>query len=233
MKYYLDYVMAMGGNAEVAEWIETVLAKQAERSQLNQTETEHILDYLLSSDAPSRLRRMSYEQAKIAADKWSRANQKQGRNLSESESDVELLHSFEDGSRIVRLLTKTAFQREGFLMSHCVGGYNPASADVHVYSYRDHKNIPHATFELQKKDNQIVQIKGKGNGSIHPRYIHPILIFLQKIGITVRSKEMANLGYHHVSEEVMPFVSMIDGAKEQIKEVLGEKYFYWSGSFSS
>lgn len=232
MKYYLDYVNALGGNQEILEWIETVLKKRSRRSSLEQAETEHVLDYLLSESAPTRLKRMSYDQAKMAADHWSKANQKRGRNLIETESDLETIHAFEDGSKIVRLLTKTAFQREGFMMAHCVGGYNPTSQDVHIYSYRDKKNIPHATFEIRKKDAQIVQIKGKGNGSIHPRYIHPIVTFLKKMGINVRSSEMANLGYYHIPGEVLEFLNQIVGAKEEVQEIFGEKYLYWSGRFA-
>lgn len=232
MKYYLDYVSALGGNAEVAEWIGTVLEKYAKRARLDQSETEHVLDYLLSDAAPKRLRRMSYEQARVAAEQWSKANQKRGRNLTDGPSDLETLHAFDDGSRIVRLLTKNAYQREGFLMSHCVGGYNPASADVHIYSYRDKKNVPHATFEVRKNDNQIVQLKGKGNGSIHPRYIRPILTFLEKVGVPVRKSEMANLGYHHVSDDVLGFLDLIKGAREQVQEIGGEKYLFWSGRFA-
>lgn len=233
MKYYLDYVKAIDdGDAEVCDWINTVLENQAKRGPLDQAEVEHILDYLVSDAAPSRLRRMSYYQAKAAAEKWSKANQKHGRDIIETETDVEVIHPFEDGSRIVRLLTKNAYQREGFLMSHCVGGYNPSSQDFHIYSYRDKKNIPHATFELRKNGNQIVQIKGKGNGSIHPRYIHPILAFLQKVGVKVRSSEMGNLGYHHVPRENMDLIEMIKGAREQLQDIMGEKYLYWSGSFA-
>lgn len=237
MKYYLDYINALGGNAEVSTWVEIVLAKRTERANaalglLDQSEVEHILDYLLSPTAPSRLRRMSYEQAKTSADKWSKANQKHGRDIVETAADVETIHDFGDGARIVRLLTKNAFKREGFLMSHCVGGYNPDSKEIHIYSYRDKKNIPHATFEVQKKNTQIAQIKGKGNGPIHPRYIHPILAFLQSIGFKVRAGEMVNLGYYHVPSEMVETVCLYDGAKEQLQSIFGEKYLYWSGRFA-
>jgi hypothetical protein len=233
MKYYLDYIAARGGNAEVSEWINTTLNKQSERRPLDQTEVEHILDYLISDAAPRRLRRMSYDHAQVGVEAWSRTNQKHGRNIIETDADVETIHSFEDGGKIVRLLTKNAFQREGFLMSHCVGGYNPNSQDLFIYSYRDKKNIPHATFEVQKKNKQISQIKGKGNGSIHPRYIHPILAFLEKIGMKVQSGEMANLGYHHVPIDILHLIAPIKGALEQLQDISGEKYFYWSGSWAS
>ncbi len=70
-----------------------------------------------------------------------------------------------------------------------------------IYSYRDSKNIPHATFEVKRKDglinqiNQINQIKGKGNGPIHPKYIHPILAFLKSIGMNIRPNDMSYIEY--------------------------------------
>lgn len=228
MNQYLTYVNGLGGSDEVIEWVKTTLAKRAERAPLDQTEAEHILDYLMSDAAPKRLRRMSYNQALLSADKWTKASQKKGRDIKESDSDVELIHDFMDGTRIVRLLTKEAFQREGFLMSHCVGGYNPNSTDVHIYSYRDKKNMPHATFEVRKNQKEITQIKGKGNGAIHPRYINPILTFLQTIGIKVRPNDMKNLGYLHVSKEMLELVLMVEGAEKELQTILGEKYVYWS-----
>lgn len=229
MTLYLEYVNGLGGSSEVLEWVSTVLTKQGTKRTLDQTEAEHVLDYLLSPVAPQRLRRMSYADAKIAADKWSAANQKKGRNIQESAADVEVIHDFMDGARIVRLLTKPALQREGFLMSHCVGGYNPDSKDIHIYSYRDKSNMPHATFEVRRTQKEITQIKGKGNGAIHPRYINPILAFLLSIGIKVRPGDMKNLGYHHVPKDMLDLVLMVDNAAKEIRPILGESYVYWAG----
>jgi hypothetical protein len=233
MNSYLAYVNGLGGGSEVQEWVTSTLAKRAARTPLEQTEAEHVLDYLMSPVAPKRLRRMSYDQAKAAAEKWSKANQKKGRDIAEGTSDVEVIHDFMNGTRIVRLLTKAAFQREGFLMSHCVGGYNPDSQDVHIYSYRDAKNMPHATFEVRRQQKEITQIKGKGNGAIHPRYINPILTFLQTIGIKVRPHDMKNLGYLHVPQPMLELVLMVENAEKEIQTILGERYVYWSEAVSA
>lgn len=227
MDLYISYVNGLNGNDDVRNWVNTVLAKRARRQHLDQTEAEHILDYLMSDAAPTRLRKMSYEQAHSNAAKWSAANQKKGRNIEESANDVEIIYDFMDGTRIVRILTKNALQREGFLMSHCVGGCDPNSKNVHIYSYRDKKNMPHATFEVRRQEKEITQIKGKGNGAIHPRYINPILQFLMAIGIKIRPRDMKNLGYHHIPKDIMEFVLMVENAKEQIHVILGENYAYW------
>lgn len=194
---YLEYASGLGASDEVLEWCGTVLLAQCKKSPATVEEREHIIDYLISDDAPKRLRKMSYAQAQTAAKKWSDANQKRGRNLIEANEDTELLVDLDDGSRIVKLLTKKAYEREGFLMGHCLGGYTPGSSSV--YSLRDKNNDPHVTFEMTKDGENIQQVKGKGNGSINPRYIDPTLAFLKKIGVDVRPSEMKNLGYYHVS----------------------------------
>lgn len=197
----IEYAKAIGASEEILDWCHTVLSSRERKiGQLNQTEVEHILDYLVSEAAPKRLRRMSYQQALKGADKWSKANQKRGRHLVDGPQDLQILHEFANGHKIVKLLTKSAYQREGFFQAHCVGGYDPATSTI--YSYRDEENIPHATFEVSQSGDEILQIKGKGNGPIHPRYIEPILIFLRIIGQPVRKEEMRNLGYYWVSDGV-------------------------------
>lgn len=210
--YYIRYAQQLGANDEVIQWCNTVLKKQMGKRP-SQEEVEHILDYLVSSKAPKRLRKMSYKQAREGAEKWSKANQKKGRHLVDSPADLKLIHNFGNGYTIVELLTKKAYQREGFFMAHCVGGYNPENSTI--YSYRDSNNNPHATFEVSKSDGCIQQIKGKGNGPIHPKYIVPILTFLDKIGMDVRENEMRNLGYYYVPEDVKPLLEQftdINGA---------------------
>lgn len=228
----IEYAKAIGANQEVLNWCNTVLAawirkKELALTRVNQGEVEHILDYLASDAAPKRLRKMSYQQAKVAAEKWTKANQKKGRSLIDDDGDIETIHDFLDGTRIVKLLTKKAYQREGTWMKHCVGGYNPETTTV--YSYRDAKNEPHATFEVSKSGDQIVQIKGKGNGAIHPKYIHPILAFLKSIKFDIRPDDMINLGYAHMTKEIEGIVSrFVDrrGRGPEFVVISGEKYLH-------
>ena len=220
------YAEGLGANQEVSQWVNTTLAKTLKKRSVAQGDAEHIIDYLMSPSAPKRLQRMSYVQALIASAKWSQASQKKGRNLTDSSEDIETIHDFLNGTRIVKLKTKSALQREGFLMSHCVGGYNPESKETEIYSYRDEKNIPHATFEVKRNAKEITQIKGKGNGAIHPKYVYPILAFLNTLGIQVRPNDMKNLGYHHLKSPLDSFIENLKGAKEKIQVILGEKYIY-------
>jgi hypothetical protein len=229
----IDYAKAINARQEVIDWCSTVLAARLKKLQsghaiaLIHSEAEHIIDFLASDAAPKRLRKMSYQQAKEAAEKWMKANQKKGRNLVDGEGDIETIHDFGDGSRIVRLITPNAYKREGFFMAHCVGGYDPKTSTI--YSYRDKKNEPHATFEVAKRDNQIVQIKGKGNGSIHPNYINPILTFLKSINFEIRPDDMKNLGYLYIPEGFEEILSLFvepNGQETKMTTLFGHKYMY-------
>lgn len=219
-----EYAAGINSNQEVLGWLKTTGKKAIEKRVATIGDVEHILDFLNSDAAPERLRKMSFVDAKRKAAEWSEANQKKGRGLVDADDDLEVIHDFRDGNKIVRLKTQKAYQREGFLMNHCVGGYNPSESDCLIYSYRDALNMPHATFEVRKEDNEIVQIKGKGNGPIHPKYIHPILAFLKAIGMDIRPSDMKNLGYYHIHKSHTEFLKKIPGAWEQITMINGEAY---------
>ncbi len=223
MDELLSYAKGMNASGEVLDWMNSVYKNYAAKNPTSH-EIEHIIDFLVSPVAPPRLRKMSYVDAKRKAAEWSKANQKKGKGLVDSDDDVETIHDFLDGTRIVRLKTKKAFQREGFLMSHCVGGYSPDDKNCLIYSYRDKQNMPHATFEVQKNNESINQIKGKGNGPIHPKYIHPILAFLKSIGMEIRPNDMINLGYHHIHSDNVAYLMKSARAAAQITMINGEAY---------
>ena len=178
----------MNARKEVLDWV----SKRIEETTPI-TDGEHIIDYLCSDKSPKRLERMTYEQAKSNAEKWVKAMTKKGEHIKESSEDTETVLDFKDGFRIAKLKGKAAFEREGFLMSHCVSSY--FDKDDEIYSLRDKKNMPHCTMS---KDSQ--QLKGKGNGSIAPLYIGYVVKFLEHVGMTVRDSEMKNLGYINVEK---------------------------------
>lgn len=218
------YAKHLDANEEVLSWIKTAGRKAVLKNLTTESDLEHVIDFLVSSAAPSRLQKMSFQDAKRKAQEWSNKNQKKGRNLVDANEDTEIIHDFFDGTKIIRLKTKKAFEREGYLMSHCVGGYSPNTADMFIYSYRDEKNMPHATFEVRKNGGEIVQIKGKGNGPINPKYIHPILAFLKSVGMDIRPQDMKNLGYYHIHKNHIEFLKGINGAWEQVTVISGEAY---------
>ena len=205
---YNSYAKGLGATEEVLSWVETTLQRRLlnpKKKEPSQTEVEHLLDYLCSAAGPKKLKRMSYEQAEVKAAAWTKAQQKKGSHIEEQASDTKTIKKFTDGARIAKLVGKAAFEREGFLMRHCVASYYNRQ-DIEVYSYRDKENEPHATFEVLSSNGQIQQIKGKGNGSIHPKYIKPVVAFLKKLGVPVRSSEMKNLGYINVDKETKALI---------------------------
>ncbi len=191
--------------SEVKNWIGSNLSNYLKKNQENQGEIEHILDYLNSDAAPNRLRKMSYIQAKSNAEKWLKANSKKGRNIEETNEDVKIVKRWKN-MRLVKLIGENAFKREGFLMGHCVASYYGKS-ETSVYSLRDSKNMPHATLEVVENNSAVQQIKGKGNGAIHPKYIKYVINILEKVfKMPVRESEMTNLGYEIPPEGYLDFM---------------------------
>ena len=215
---------------EVKSWIQTTLTSFLKKNQENQGEIEHIIDYLNSPQAPKRLIRMSYDQAKASTDKWLKTMMKRGNNIVETDADVEIiLRSKSTGFRLVKLVGENAFKREGFLMKHCVASY-AGKTDTEVYSLRDANNSPHCTIEVQQKNGEIAQIKGKGNGSIHPRYIRYVLKILKYFKMEIRDSEMQNLGYFLPSEGLRSFIDLNFKSFQYIS-FQSKKYIYQKSKF--
>lgn len=182
-------------NEEVKYWIEHNLVNYLKKHEENLTEIEHIIDYLNSDKAPKRLKSMSYAEAKSNTKKWNDSLIKKAGNIVETDQDVKVLKRYPNGFQFVRLKNKPAFEREGNLMRHCVASYHDKE-NVKIYSLRDSKNQPHCTIEVTQGDDlRINQIKGKGNGEIHPEYIKFVLDFLRIAKMEIRDTEMENLGY--------------------------------------
>lgn len=228
LEEYKKYAKNIGIDSDVEVWIDTTLNNYLKKMpQTSQQEVEHLLDFFSSSDRPRKIKRMSFDQATRKATVWTKNLQKKGASIREEIRDTEELHLFPDGSKIVKLIGKAAFDREGYLMRHCVASYFE-SKSCQIYSYRDVSNKPHATFEVTLTGSDIVQIKGKGNGPIHPKYIEPILTFLQIIGKAIRPSEMINLGYAHISKDMWRLLQNYEEAviSENIHILLGERYAF-------
>ena len=184
----IGYAEHVNADSHVKEWVKNVLSKQ----EIPLEEAEHIVDFLVSEEGPKRVSRMSFEDAKKATDAWNENLRKKGSEIQEQEGDTEVVLDFGDGFKVVKLIGKNAFEREGYLMRHCVASYADRT-DTEVFSLRDEKNIPHCTME---KDQQI---KGKGNGDISPKYVDYVVKFLEHIGMTVGDSEMNHIGYMNIT----------------------------------
>ena len=187
---YTSYAKAFNAPDKVLTWISSNLKNYLKKNEENQTEIEHIIDYLILEGETKNLVLMSYDEAKRNTDAWTKKQMKKGEHIKETVSDTKVILDFKDGFKIVQLIGKKAYEREGYLMSNCVASYYGSGKEI--YSLRDKDNMSHCTME---KDQQV---KGKGNGEIHPKYIDYVIAFLEKVGMKVRDSEMAHLGYEVV-----------------------------------
>jgi hypothetical protein len=218
MTKYLNYCE---GISEVESFVKRGLSKHLKTNEENQTEIEHILDYLKQKEDKSKIYKMCYSDVKVVSEKWNKTLQKRGSKIGETESDTEVEIDFGDGMKLVKLINKAAYDREGFIMRHCVSSYYNNNS-VTIYSLRDKNNDPHATIEVVKDNGNINQIKGKGNGCIHPKYINYVLQSLDRIGHEVRDSELRHLGYVNLEEVTPGLTKFIEN------KTTGSKFLYFN-----
>lgn len=213
--------------AEVKWYIENPIAKYVKLDKLTEDEASHLVDYLLSDRAPTRLRRLSIKDCKRKTEEWVSSLVKKGQNIIETEEDTEVIKRFNStGLSLVKLKGSAAFKREGAMMRHCVGSYVDRT-DCEIYSIRDDKGLPHCTIEVKKDNGYISQVKGKGNGPIHPKYIHAVIKSLKKIGKDINGSELSNLGYAELSDNMWSFINS-KFEPDSIKYIVfnNQKYLY-------
>lgn len=134
---------------------------------------EHALGYLTTAAKPDFV---TVPDAIKFGEKHLVKQQKEASD-EESDDDVKVLHEWDNGYRMLSLLTQQALAREGKIMGHCVGSEQQnyiaqvKAGTMEVWSLRDAKNQPHATIEYRIKEKQIKQIKGKGNKGVVAKYI--------------------------------------------------------------
>lgn len=222
----LNKYLEQTNKEEVKLWINQVLNSYLKKgNEENVGEIEHILDFLNSDRAPKRLKKMSYPTAKVQSEKWVKSLVKKGNNITEvAKVDYKVIKRYSpSGFKFVRLLSENAFKREGNLMSHCVGSYYGRDK-VEIYSLRDENDQPHCTIEVQRENNRIQQIKGKGNGSIHPKYIKYVLSIIKYFKMELNEYEMNNLGYTHMDKTAIDFLR--ENFKVKILKLQDKFYVY-------
>ena len=160
-------IIDRGLTSIVSEWFQKRLPT-AKSPTLDQS--EHILDWITATN-PSKLAKMRWDEVLKESEKWTKSEQKKGSKIGEESKDTKLFMKI-GKFKIVQLIGDNAFKREGYLMSHCVASYY-GKTGIKIYSLRDAKNEPHCTFEVVG-NTQIQQVKGKGNGPIHPNYIDAV-----------------------------------------------------------
>ena len=193
MQNYLQYIKEFhNSNPIELTFVENHLTKHLKDNQENQDEIEQILDFLFSNPTID-ISLIGYTTLMEKTIKWHNKLQSVVVKDKEEEwKDYTIFMDFNDGFKIVQLISKESYEREWRLMSHCVSSYY--WRDSKIYSLRDLKNLPHATLEYWN------QIKGKWNWKIDPKYIDYIVKFLEKTNTTVWENEMKNLGYYKLDK---------------------------------
>lgn len=130
----------------------------------------------------------TFEQALSAAQEW---HEKLAENLAKKQKAQQILSKSLIGAEFVmnlpnnmtayRLTTPEALDFESEYMGHCVGsgGYdeNVKNGTTQIYSIRDERGEPHATFEV--RNNTIQQCKGKQNKAPVAKYMPAIQEFIK------------------------------------------------------
>jgi hypothetical protein len=191
----------------VKTYINNIMKKYIENEKnANQGELEHIIDLFNAKQVDERILKIPVKTAIEKSKKWVKKLSEQAGAIPETECDTEIVHDFNNGFKFVKLLSKSTYAREGKLMSNCVLSYFGRN-DVLIYSLRDKLNKPHCTLEVKIENNYVNQIKGKGKGSVHPKYIKYVLFMLQKLGQKLRSSELTYLGYDEIDGDVLTLLN--------------------------
>lgn len=216
-----SYLILAVGN-ETRDWISrnlknyltkisnSLVSDEKPKAIKNDEEIRQIISYLNSPEAPQRLQKMSYSQAKSNSEKWIEAQRKRGETIGEKITDYEVFTDFGNGFKFVKLVGENSYKKEGHLMHNCVAGYY-GRENSDIYSLRDGNNNPHATIEILKNSNRINQIKGKGNGSIHSSYAPYILDFISKAKMKVNRCDFNRFGYFEVVGSMFERLKSIKG----------------------
>ena len=139
---------------------------------------QHLIDY--AKEILKKLGKITYEQATSQADKWFALLNKINSNDDDDFENLRFVMNTPHGSWY-QLMSQKALEREGSLMSHCVGagsyrvaGPKPTAI---IYSMRDANNEPHITVELGV-DRTLKQVKGKQNRPPIGKYVPDVVSFL-------------------------------------------------------
>jgi hypothetical protein len=175
---------------DIEHWLRVNLNNYLTKSKNVQSiiDVNHIIDYFLSTEAPKRLKKMSFEEVESNVQRWDKKLQN---SKIKEEGEIKIIDTLNEYS-LVLLVDEKAYQREGAMMKHCVGGYYGNSNST-IYSLRDSNNVPHATIEVQ--GNKVHQIQGVANSTVKFKYIEPILYFIDQLKVDVDDYTLSRLGY--------------------------------------
>ncbi len=104
------------------------------------------------------------------------ANAAENFETDEKDGHIKTIREFDDGSRLVKLLTPHALDMESAHLGHCIGeGYYDESLKdpkTAFYSLRDPLNRAHVTFHVH--DGWVAECKGKENAPPVAKYLDQV-----------------------------------------------------------
>lgn len=119
--------------------------------------------------------------------------------------DIKIIKIYDDGYRLVQILSKNGAHREAHFMQNCMadGAYDEYFAGTcgamktWIYSLRDPFNKPHVTMEVTTPDNIMHQCAGKQNTPPKESYFDKIIEFIQENKISCSNfLEVAGYIFH-------------------------------------
>lgn len=175
------------------EWAKLALARGRSLLRLSLPRSEEnelgaICDWLKSEDGPaldSDWTRISRPQAREAEARWIKELGKRSARAKSQADDAAGTSLFAKipgeawaGWRWVKVNSPEALNREGELMSHCVGSYADEVADgeIAIYSLRDPQNKPKLTVEAAQA--RLQQLKAFANEEAGPEWAEPVGAFV-------------------------------------------------------
>lgn len=115
------------------------------------------------------LGRFTWDEAVAASDAWHQTFLAVFQETGIPASGI-VVASWQDGSRVERLLTRLELEQEGEAMEHCVGGRwsDVREGVARIYSYRNAEGKPLATWEIGDEDGRFVleDLEGQRNQDV-------------------------------------------------------------------
>lgn len=208
-------------NERIDSWLKMHLdAFLKKGGKITDSEIDHIIDYLKSTQSPKRISRLGVIDAKKQSENWTlslnKKNKKDFNFLEKENKDVSVFKKYENGFYWVKLVSESSYKKEGFMMNHCVSSYFSKKHST-IYSLRDSENNPHCTIEYSLVTNSINQIKGKHNHEISKKYVDYVIDFLNDFNldeVELKPYDLIKLGAYLVLRESKKMVSKINSLKE-------------------
>jgi hypothetical protein len=191
LRKFFDVV---GQHIEIQSFREPWSHTNAVYHRITQVSVEHISDLcdLFTSDwftsryKPETVSHLSVSEALAKHDEWLNFLNESATTEEDFESLV-TLYAYEDGHKIVELISRQNYVREGKLMRSCIASYSSKlkRKRSRVFSLRDSDNQPLLTIHFDKSTETITDIRGFKNRLVTPKELKFLQPFFHAQGIFV------------------------------------------------